>query len=131
MAGSSIFVTYGLKAGGGAPFLRRTRNSFGQAQQKTSTAFTGPQLQARVNNCIVTGSSTSGRLNASHGTSTCFSVTQGYSGSVFYGGSCTSCGSTLRGNAQTTCFGGMQASTFDVICACTTTTFRGRQGFSG
>lgn len=38
MAGSSIFVTYGLKAGGGLAFLKRTRTAFGQGETQTRTA---------------------------------------------------------------------------------------------
>jgi hypothetical protein len=40
MSGSSIFITYGLKSGGGVPFLRRTRNAFGQLQTRTRTGTT-------------------------------------------------------------------------------------------
>lgn len=38
MAGSSIFVTYGLKSGGGPAFLRRTRTAFGQEQTRERTS---------------------------------------------------------------------------------------------
>jgi len=51
MAGSSIFVTYGLKSGGGAPFLRRTRNAFGQLQSRTRTGATSSQRQTRTRTC--------------------------------------------------------------------------------
>ena len=38
MAGSSIFVTYGIKSGGAAPFLKRTRTAFQQIETRTRTA---------------------------------------------------------------------------------------------
>ena len=52
MSGSSIFVTYGLKSGGGAPFLKRTRNVFGQLQTRTRTGSNVQQRQARDIPCI-------------------------------------------------------------------------------
>jgi hypothetical protein len=52
MAGSSIFVTYGLKSGGGAPFLRRTRTAVGQLQTRTRTGSTSSQLQTRTRSCL-------------------------------------------------------------------------------
>ena len=61
MAGSSIFIKYGIKSGGAAPFLRRTRNVFGQLQTRTRTAFVGNQLQQRNNGCVVTSTTTTGR----------------------------------------------------------------------
>jgi hypothetical protein len=48
MSGSSIFVKYGIKSGGAAPFLRRTRNVFEQRQARTRTGSTSSQLQART-----------------------------------------------------------------------------------
>ena len=44
----SIFIRYGLKSGGGAPFLRRTRNAFGQLQTRTRTGSTFNQQQRRI-----------------------------------------------------------------------------------
>jgi hypothetical protein len=52
MSGSSIFVTYGLKSGGGPAFLRRTRNAFGQLQTRTRTGSNVQQQQARDTPCI-------------------------------------------------------------------------------
>jgi hypothetical protein len=43
MAGSSIFVTYGLKSGGGPSFLRRTRTAFGQPETRTRSCVGTPQ----------------------------------------------------------------------------------------
>ncbi len=55
MGGSSIFVKYGLKSGGGAPFLRRTRNAFGQLQTRTRTGTSTSQLQRRTRSCVNSG----------------------------------------------------------------------------
>ena len=51
MAGSSIFVKYGLKSGGGAPFLRRIRNAFEQLETRTRTGATGSQRQQQHRTC--------------------------------------------------------------------------------
>ena len=51
MGGSSIFVTYGLKSGGGAPFLRRTRNAFEQLQNRTRSSFACSRWGPRQNFC--------------------------------------------------------------------------------
>jgi hypothetical protein len=43
MGGSSIFVKYGLKSGGGPSFLKRTRTAFGQLQTRVRSGSTGTQ----------------------------------------------------------------------------------------
>lgn len=51
MAGS-VFITYGVKSGGGPAFLRRTRQSSnGQRQTRTRTTFFTSQVQRRTATC--------------------------------------------------------------------------------
>jgi hypothetical protein len=58
MAGSSIFVTYGLKSGGGPAFLKRTREAVSQLQTRTRVSSATFQLQRQYcsnnmqGNCI-------------------------------------------------------------------------------
>lgn len=44
----SIFITYGAKAGGAPPFLKRSRSAVGQLQARTRTGSTYNQIQTRT-----------------------------------------------------------------------------------
>ena len=141
MAGSSIFIKYGIKSGGAAPFLRRTRNAFGQLQTRTRTAFVGNQLQARTNPCIVSSYSTTCRVNAWPSVFDCSTISCGYSSNYNYGGSCPShrngqiisCNGLAAGpTCSTNCPGGnYRPVTRNCICQCSQTVNRTRQGFGG
>jgi hypothetical protein len=53
---SSLFVKYGVKAGGGPAFLKRTRTAVGQLQTRTRTGFNFNQPQQRnANKCLPSG----------------------------------------------------------------------------
>jgi hypothetical protein len=49
---SSLFVKYGVKAGGGPAFLKRTRTAFGQLQTRTRNGTSFNQLQTRTRTCL-------------------------------------------------------------------------------
>ena len=51
----SVFINYGVKAGGGPPFLKRTRTASAQAQQRTRTGQSTSQLQQRTRACVYSG----------------------------------------------------------------------------
>jgi hypothetical protein len=48
---SSIYVKYGIRAGGAPPFLRRTRTAVGQLQTRTRTGGNYTQRQRRTSTC--------------------------------------------------------------------------------
>lgn len=51
---SSLFIKYGVKAGGGAAFLKRTREAVPQPQARTRTGTTSSQVQQRTRTGSVT-----------------------------------------------------------------------------
>jgi hypothetical protein len=53
MGGSSIFVKYGLKSGGGPSFLRRTRTVFGQLQTRVRSGSTFEACNWQYHNTVL------------------------------------------------------------------------------
>ena len=47
----SLFINYGVKAGGGPPFLKRSRTAVSQLQTRTRTGTSSSQLQKRQRYC--------------------------------------------------------------------------------
>lgn len=80
----SIFIRYGVKSGGGAPFLRRTRNAFGQLQARTRTGGNSTQRQQRTRSCSCTSNF---YIERSGGT--CDGNTQRRCDTWYVGGGCT------------------------------------------
>ena len=53
----SVFINYGVKAGGGPPFLKRTRTAYGQIQTRTrsGSSYSQRQRQDGTCSCVATG----------------------------------------------------------------------------